>query len=223
MTAWADKSETIDALAASLVKALGEMSEVSKTRTANAGSYSYSYADLADALGMARPILASHGLAITQAAESTHDEVIIWTTIVHESGQYVTYAPTRLPAGQTAQNTGSAVTYSRRYSLMAVLGLATEDDDGASASPRGERPRQAPRQAPVKTSAPKPRTDEEAEIRTMLASVPSQVSARIRGEFKAKFGSGLLDLPAEQHVAALDWMIGAVSEWEHENSEAAPE
>jgi hypothetical protein len=222
MTAWADKSDTIDALAAALVEALGEMSEVSKTRTANAGSYSYSYADLADALGMARPILASHGLAVTQAAESTHDEVIIWTTIVHRSGQYVTYAPTRLPAGKTAQNTGSAVTYSRRYSLMAVLGLATEDDDGANASPRGDRPRQQTRQAPVK-KAPAPRSEEETEIRNVLASIPSQVAARIRGEFKATFGGGLSDLPVERHGEALDWMLAAVSEWEHNQADAPVE
>lgn len=214
MTAWADKSDTIDALAASLVNALGEMTDVVKTQTANAGQYAYSYATLADALQMARPILASHGLAITQTAEATHDEVIIWTTMVHQSGQYVTYAPLRLPAGKTAQNTGSALSYGKRYALMAVLGLATEDDDGANASPRGERPRQEARQAPVK-KAPGPRSEEESEIRSLLASVPTGVAARMRGEFKAVFGGGLAELPVERHVEALEWMIGAVSEWEH--------
>lgn len=222
MTAWADKSDSIDALAAALVEALGEMTEVSKTRTANAGSYSYSYADLADALGMARPILASHGLAVTQAAESTHDEVIIWTTIVHRSGQYVTYSPTRLPAGKTAQNTGSAVTYSRRYSLMAVLGLATEDDDGAGAAPRGDRPRQQGQRPPVKKAAAA-RSEEESEMRAMLASVPSAAAARIRGEFKAVFGGGLSELPVDRHVEALDWMLAAVSEWEHGQADARVE
>jgi len=220
MTAWADKSESIDALSAAFVKALGEMQDIVKTQTANAGQYAYSYATLADAFGMARPILAANDLAISQTAEATHDEVIIWTTVLHSSGQYVTHAPIRLPAGKTAQNTGSALSYGKRYALMAVLGLATEDDDGASASPRGERPRP---QARAPKAPPKARTDEETEIRNMLASIPSNAAARIRGEFKAKFGSGLADLSPDRHGEALDWMIGAISEWEHDSAEAEVE
>lgn len=201
MTAWHDKSESIDALAPSLVQALGEMNEVARTRQANAGSYQYRYADLADALGMARPILAEHGLALTQTAEATDDQVVIWTTIVHSSGQFVTYAPTRLPAGKTAQNTGSAITYARRYALMAVLGLATEDDDGATASPRPEKAAVAP----VKKSTA-PRSHEEQEIRRLLATLTSTESAKVRGEFKAKFGCGLMDLDVSKHEEALEWV-----------------
>jgi hypothetical protein len=223
MTAWADKSETIDALSAAFVKALGEMQDIVKTQTANAGQYAYSYATLADAFGMARPILAANDLAISQTAEATHDEVIIWTTVLHSSGQYITHAPIRLPAGKTAQNTGSALSYGKRYALMAILGLATEDDDGANASPRGERPRPQAR-APKPTKQPAvARTDEETEIRNMLASIPSQAAARIRGEFKAVFGGGLADLSPDRHGEALDWMVGAVSEWEHDNAEAPVE
>ena len=218
MTAWADKSESIDALSAAFVKALGEMQDIAKTQTANAGQYAYSYATLADAFGMARPILAKHGLAISQTAETTHDEVVIWTTVMHSSGQYITHAPTRLPAGKTAQNTGSGISYSRRYSLMAVLGLATEDDDGASASPRGERPRKStPAPRPAKAG---PRSEEEAEIRTLIAGLPSEPAARIKGQFKATFGHGLADLPTDRHAEALDWVIGVVSEWEHDNAQA---
>jgi len=58
---------------------------------------------------------------------------------MHTSGEFLTHKPTRLPVGMDAQKTGSAITYARRYSLMAALGLATEDDDGASAPPRKER------------------------------------------------------------------------------------
>ncbi len=214
MTGWADKSETIDALSAAFVKALGQMTDVVKTQTANAGQFAYNYATLADAMQMARPILAEHQLAVTQTAEANHDEVLIWTTIVHSSGQYITYAPTRLPAGKTAQNTGSAVTYARRYALMAVLGLASEDDDGANASPRNDRPARPARKQP-----PKARTDEETEIRNMLASIPTNAAARIRGEFKATFGGALVDLEPQRHGEALDWMIAAISEWEHNNAE----
>ena len=215
MTTWIDKSETIEALSAALVKALGDIEDVTKGRTANAGSYSYSYADLGDVLRGARPALVANGLAVTQAAEVDGDDVVVWTTLLHSSGQFVTYAPMRLPAGKTAQNTGSAVTYARRYSLLAVLGMATEDDDGASASPRVERVHRV--EAKPKKAAG-PRSEEESEIRSILASVPAQASSIIRGRFKAQFGCGLSELDPSRHAEALDWIVGAVSEWEHDHA-----
>lgn len=214
MSAWYERSEQIDAIAPSIVKALGELNEVPRKRTANTGSYSYSYADLGDAIGMTREILAANDLALTQSAEVLEDEVVIWTTLLHASGQYLTYAPTRLPAGKTAQNTGSAITYARRYSLMAALGLATEDDDGASASPRGEG-RSKPAAKKQFRAPESPRTPEEEEIRSILASIPAEAAARIRGEFRAVFGGGLTDLPNDRHPEAFEWVVGAVSEWDN--------
>lgn len=139
MSAFADRSETIGELAKALTAALGELEDVVKTQTAKAGTFSYKYATLADALGMARPILAKHGVAVMQTAETDENVVSVWTTLMHSSGEFLTHQPTRLPSGADAQKTGSAITYARRYSLMAALGLATEDDDGASASTWGER------------------------------------------------------------------------------------
>lgn len=149
MTAFSDKSESIASLAKSLTKALGELSDVVKTQTARAGAYSYSYATIADALGMARPILAKHGIALMQTAECNEDYVVVHTTMMHESGEYLTHQPTRLPAGQDAQKTGSAITYARRYAMMAALGLATEDDDGASAPSKPTVPKAKPTPAPA--------------------------------------------------------------------------
>ena len=214
MSAWSDRSEQIDALSASLVQALGEMHDLPKTQTANVGKFAYSYATLADALQLARPIFARHGLAITQTTASVADEVGIFTTILHTSGQFVTTQPLTMPVGKTAQETGSSSTYGRRYALMAVLGLATEDDDGASAAPR--RPREAPRSpSKPRDTAQAPTTPEEAQIRTLLASVPNEAAARMRGEFKAHFMGTLRELPAERHGEALEWVENAVSEWEH--------
>ena len=139
MSAFADRSETIGELAKALTSSLGELEDVVKTQTAKAGTFSYKYATLADALGMARPILAKHGVAVMQTAETDENVVSVWTTLMHSSGEFLTHQPTRLPSGADAQKTGSAITYARRYSLMAALGLATEDDDGASASTWGER------------------------------------------------------------------------------------
>ena len=216
MSAWADRSEQIDALAAALVQALGEMHDLPKTQTASVGKYAYSYATLADALQMARPIFAKHGLAITQTVATVDNEVAVYTTVIHATGQFVTSIPLTMPVGKTAQETGSSATYGKRYSLMAVLGLATEDDDGASAAPR--RPREAPRAPSKPREAPQaPTTPEEEQIRSLLASVPSDAAARMRGEFKAHFMATLRELAPERHPEALVWIENAVSEWEHNN------
>jgi hypothetical protein len=216
MSAWADKSEQIDALAASLVKALGEMHDLTKSQTANAGQYAYSYATLADALQMARPVLSSNGLAITQTAETTIDEVVIWTTVLHSSGQFVTGQPLRLPAGKTAQQTGSALSYGKRYSLMAMLGLATEDDDGATAAPRVQREAPVSPSKPSKpqtgTITPKPaeaRTQAEGDIRAMIATLTKTEQADLVGDFRETFGATLKDLDADMHEVAKRY----VEEW----------
>lgn len=210
--AWADRSEQIDLISSALVQALGELSDLPKTQTANTGKYAYSYATLADALAQARPVLLKHGLAITQTASTTADDVLIHTTILHSSGQFITSQPIAMPVGQTAQATGSSVTYGRRYSLMAVLGLATEDDDGATASHReARRTSPAPRAAQTPVSLPdEPRTPEEAKIRHMLGSVPAAEAKELKQAFIETFGSGLSDLDPSLHASALVWVEASI-------------
>jgi len=208
---WVDKSDSIDALAKSLVKALGEMQDVTKTQTANAGQFAYTYATLGDALQMARPILAKHGLALTQSIGADEDDVVIFTTVLHESGQYVTAQPLRLAAGKTAQQVGSACTYGRRYAVMAFLGLATEDDDGAQASPRVKTSASPSRKpAPVtndsRGQSVDSRSDEETQIRSLIVGLDANRQREIRVAFKEQFGSSLTDLSVERHSEALKWI-----------------
>jgi len=220
MSGWADRSDAIDALAAALVAAATELTDVHRTRTAqiptkSGGSYGYRYADLADLLQAVRPVLAKHGLVATQTASTVGDEVAIWTTLLHQTGQFVTASALTLPAGRTAQETGSAVTYGRRYALMALLGLAADDDDGAAAAPRstgqgrrnaGEQ-RNASRQASAKVEA---RTEAEGEIRRLLATLTGAEAKRVKDEFRAAFGSSLAELEPELHDVALTWAREAV-------------
>jgi hypothetical protein len=218
MSAWIDRSEQMNALATAWVKASGEMRDLVKTQKANVGQYAYTFATLADLNEMARPVLAAHGLLITQTAATVGDEVAISTTVLHSSGQFVTAQPLTLPVGKTAQATGSAITYARRYALMAMLGLATEDDDGAAAAPR-EAPRSAPERrnasqrtstAPKQAAKPEPRSDAEREIRALLATLTGPEATRVRSEFKAAFGSTLAELDVDLHEPALIWMREAV-------------
>lgn len=137
---WAETSATITALTTALVECQAQLGNIGKAQTANVGQFTYHYADLASILATVRPVLAAAGLAVTQTAEVEGDNVLIWSTILHRSGEYVMARPLSLPAGKTAQQTGSAITYARRYALLALLNLGTDDDDGATAAPRTDRP-----------------------------------------------------------------------------------
>lgn len=125
-------SEPSDTVIPAFVKALWEIEDVVKRNKVEAGPMRYTYADLSDVLNEARPKLREQGLALSQVATAEHG---VTTTLFHESGQWIMFAPLKLiPAGSTPQHVGSAITYARRYSALAVLGMATEDDDGRAAS-----------------------------------------------------------------------------------------
>ena len=214
-----ETSDEIQKLSVAMVAALGEMSDITKSKEATVptkagGSYKYRYADLADTLSSARPILAKHGLAVLQTVTTSKDSVLIWTTILHAQGEWIRFEPLALPAGRTAQETGSAITYGRRYALLACLGLAAEDDDGASAAPRGATTTKQTQVVERDTSRPpEPRTKEEEQIRQLLAEIPAASARRIRADFRSRFGA-LLDLDVERHAEALDWVERAVDEAE---------
>jgi hypothetical protein len=184
LQSWIDRSDEIDLLAKAWVKASGEMKEVLKTKTAETGKFSYSYADLATVLAMARPVLAANGLLVTQTAESHEIAVQVWTSIIHESGQFITVSPTRLPTGPTPQQTGSALSYARRYALMAILGLASEDDDAQSVpGSRGGNPTpkaRSARRSAGNTQSGQVRTEAEEEIRAILASQSPEEARELR-------------------------------------------
>ena len=127
-------SEQTDLIAPAWVGALNELTDVQRSNTANAGSYSYKYADLATAAQQARTVLAKHDLAVHQSAHGdTLGAIQVTTAVWHSSGQWIEAEPLTMPAKGGPQDVGSAISYARRYCLMAFLGLATDDDDGAGA------------------------------------------------------------------------------------------
>lgn len=127
-------------IAGALVAALAGLIVVERSGEGNYGSY----ADLADLGKVAKPALARHGMTYMQDLHAHGDGLAVTTTLLHESGEQVKHGPLAFPHGQNAQATGSYITYMRRYSLAAALGLAPgdSDDDGAAAKPRQAEPPQ---------------------------------------------------------------------------------
>ena len=131
-----NKSESIAALAKALAAAQGDMEN--PTKNAVNPHFKNKYADLAELTRATRPVLASHGLAISQWLGYEDGKVTVETILMHESGEWISNLATTPAPKQDPQGVGSAQTYLRRYSWAAVCGVAQEDDDanGAHAAPR---------------------------------------------------------------------------------------
>jgi len=132
------QSEVINELAAALSKAQGEMQAAIKDKI-NPFFKSY-YADLGSIWDAARPVLSKYGLCVMQTTEMTADgsRIVMVTTLAHNSGQWMkSYLPLN-PSKNDSQGVGAALTYLRRYSLSAIVGVVCdEDDDGETAVGRG--------------------------------------------------------------------------------------
>lgn len=127
-------------MSAALIAAQKEMPQLHRdakadVQTKGGGSFSYAYLTLESLLAATIPVLNRHGLALVQMPCQDEGRLALRTEIRHESGDAIsTTFPLAVPGDAPAQAVGSAITYARRYSLMAMLGLsADEDDDGAQA------------------------------------------------------------------------------------------
>ena len=129
-----NKSESVAGLAAALAKAQGQMKGAIKD-SANP-FFKSKYADLASVVEAIRAAFSANGLSYIQTVEpSEKDEVRVETTLLHSSGEWISCGVLSLPVSKVdAQGYGSALTYARRYSLSAAVGVAPEDDDGNAAS-----------------------------------------------------------------------------------------
>jgi hypothetical protein len=153
-TAEAPTRPTIGALAKALAAFQAEMPTVTKNHTATVksdkGSYSYTYAGLADVSEAAMPLLAKHGLSFSTLPSGQ----ALVGMLLHESGESLTAS---LPInGATPQQIGSSLTYMRRYLLGCMTGVVTDDDDdGQQAQQAATKRKPAQRQA----AAPPPAED----------------------------------------------------------------
>lgn len=133
-----NKSENINELAAALAKAQGEMRGAVKD--SNNPFFSSKYADLTSCWEACRIPLSKNGLSIIQLTIGDAENVSLETVLTHSSGQWISSIITMKPGyvnksgefihEKDAQAFGSCLTYSRRYALSAMVGIAPEDDDG---------------------------------------------------------------------------------------------
>jgi len=137
-----DKSATIGELAKALAAAQGEFDKIAAERIGQEGHRKYKYADLASFLAAARESLSKHELALIQKPSNVDAMVCVETVLAHSSGEWISSFLAIKAANNTAKGVGSAITYARRYSLGAMLGLAPDDDDDGTlaSTPQGVQP-----------------------------------------------------------------------------------
>lgn len=120
-------------IATALVKAQRQFSPALKCSTNP--HFRSKYADLAACLEAVQDPLNDNGIALLQVTHDDATGVTVETLFIHESGEQISGGKLHVPASkQDPQGYGSALTYARRYSLLAACGIAPEDDDGNAAS-----------------------------------------------------------------------------------------
>ena len=116
-------------IATAFVKAQRDFAPALKSSTNP--HYRSRYADLAACVEAVIDALNANGIAMIQRTHDSDNGVAVETLFVHESGETITGGILHVPAAKhDPQGYGSALTYARRYSLMAACGIAPEDDDG---------------------------------------------------------------------------------------------
>ena len=147
-------SEHIDAIATALVAVQAKLENVAPGASGQFGSY----LTLGDVLNAVRPVLTENGIAVIQSpgldvgneGGKVVDRVTLTTRLIHTSGQWIQGTAAR---AQTAaewitekqastlspvQLAGNVITYLRRYSLAAMVGVAQADNDGAAPAVPGQ-------------------------------------------------------------------------------------
>ena len=160
----------MNSIAAAFVKAQKEFGPALKT--SSNPHFKSRYADLAACVEAVIEALNNNGIALVQRTDLCEDGVIVETTFIHESGETLSAGKLHLPASkQDAQGYGSALTYARRYSLMAACGIAPEDDDGNAATAS------APQRVATQRLIPTVGANELAAITSLAASVQVPLDA----------------------------------------------
>jgi hypothetical protein len=120
-------------LAVALAKVQASLPKIAKNEKADTGKYVYTYASLADISEQVLPLLAKHGLSFAcMPTLSEGGSFVLRYRLMHAEGEALEGEyPLPVQGGPQAQ--GSAITYARRYTLTALVGVAPEDDDGQAA------------------------------------------------------------------------------------------
>lgn len=149
-------------IAAAFVRAKKEFSPAIKN--SSNPHFKSRYADLAACIEAVDDAFLNNGIVMYQETFDDQAGVTVETVLLHESGEMLRCGKLHVPAPKNdPQGYGSALSYARRYSLMAACGIAPEDDDGNAAS-----------KTPAKAAQPAPRPFDVAAACKAIIEAPAE-------------------------------------------------
>lgn len=211
------QSANIEKLAEALCKAQAIMEGARKE---NSNPFHKSkYADLESIWSACRGPLTENGLSIVQTVDYKEEKITLITSLIHASGQWMRSFYPIIPVKQLKkdegghfissvdpQSIGSAITYARRYSLAAMVGLYQVDDDAEEAMrPYREQEEKNPREI----------SDKQRNFLTSLSQNDLEGTQRICAQLKVK---SIWEVPADQVAGVINWFN--VRKKEKENGSA---
>lgn len=133
-----------------LAKAQAEI--VAARKDATNPFFKSKYATLDSVWNACRTPLTKNGLSIVQVPMTDENGMVLITRLLHSSGQWIESQMAVIPAKGDIQSLGSTLTYIRRYSLSAMVGVTPDEDDdgnaGSETAPQKKEPKQQPKPAP---------------------------------------------------------------------------
>ena len=180
-------------IASALVKAQREFGPALKSSTNP--HFRSKYADLSACIEAVIDSLNNQGIYLMQLTDEHDGGVKVSTVFIHESGEQLSGGSLFMPATKhDAQGFGSALSYARRYSLMAACAISGVDDDGNQAT------KTAPQTAPPKAT---PKAIEVPPPKKMEGRTDSQWQLKVSSEPGTDWNDWL-HVVVEQTVFALD-------------------
>lgn len=156
-------SENINEIMGALSKAQGKIQPALKDK--KNPFFKSNYADLSSVWGACRDALTENGLAVVQAVKPSENGMSLVTTLGHSSGQWIRSEMPIMLQKQDPQALGSALTYYRRYSLAALVGVVSDEDDDGNRASHSEKVKPIPKPQHISS-------DQLANLEDLFALVP---------------------------------------------------
>lgn len=181
------------------------------------------YADLSAVWEACKQPLAENGLFISQQPQLLEGVDVLRTRVYHTSGGFIeSNMKVVVTKGNDPQAFGSAMTYTRRYSLAAILGIVTDDDDAEGAMARGnqnskpqaQKREQAQPQAEAQALAKEPITSEQKGQIIKLLTHPM-----VQQEDKKKVLDNLGKISSTKAVSMIENLTQQQNAWEQSNKQ----
>jgi hypothetical protein len=135
--------------------------------------YKSKYASLDTIWETIRKPLSENGLSVAQTMNLVNDKSVLETTLYHTSGEWISGTQLVNPVKDDPQSLGSAISYARRYSLSALLGIVSDEDDDANIATKPE-PKPVVKAEAKPEPRPKPETTTPAPTKAEPGISPAQ-------------------------------------------------